>query len=118
MGRYPDTVRAVLDGGHGLGNHSWGHLRPTDASSDMVMDEVNKAQQQIAAYGVASKLYRPRPGKSITDADIDRVLISGLAAGQLIPWTGILKNPTNCYLCNGACPSRSNCAYAQLWRKR
>ena len=60
--RYPNTIKAILDGGHTLANHSWSHIRPTDVSTEVVMDEVNKAQQQIAHHNVSTKLYRPPYG--------------------------------------------------------
>jgi peptidoglycan/xylan/chitin deacetylase (PgdA/CDA1 family) len=60
--RYPDTVKAIAYGGHSLGNHSWSHIRPTDISPEAVMDEVDKAEQQLASYGAAAKLYRPPYG--------------------------------------------------------
>jgi peptidoglycan/xylan/chitin deacetylase (PgdA/CDA1 family) len=62
MDRYPDTVKAILDGGHIIANHSWSHIRPTDISSEEVMEEVNKAEQRITHYNINSKLYRPPYG--------------------------------------------------------
>jgi peptidoglycan/xylan/chitin deacetylase (PgdA/CDA1 family) len=62
ISRYPDTIKAILDGGHTLANHSWSHIRPTDVSTEVVMDEVKKAQQQIADHDVSAKLYRPPYG--------------------------------------------------------
>ena len=60
--RYPDTVKAILDGGHSIGNHSWSHKRPTDISTDEVMNEVDKADKRIMEYGVETKLFRPPYG--------------------------------------------------------
>lgn len=62
MNRYPDTVKAILEGGHSIGNHSWSHKRPTDINTDEVMDEVNKAEKRIMGYGVETKLFRPPYG--------------------------------------------------------
>jgi peptidoglycan/xylan/chitin deacetylase (PgdA/CDA1 family) len=62
MDRYPETVKTILDTGHSIGNHSWSHERPTDISTNEVLDEVNKAEQRITDYGIDTKLYRPPYG--------------------------------------------------------
>lgn len=59
---YPNTVEAILDGGHTLANHSWSHMRPTDISTDLLMNETDKAQEVITSYNVTTKLYRPPYG--------------------------------------------------------
>lgn len=59
---YPNAVEAILEGGHTIANHSWSHMRPTDISTDILMDETDKAQEVISNYNVTTKLYRPPYG--------------------------------------------------------
>ncbi|NLC45134.1 MAG: polysaccharide deacetylase family protein [Clostridiales bacterium] len=59
---YPNTIKAILDGGHTIANHSWSHMRPTDISTDILMNETDKAQEAISNYNVTTKLYRPPYG--------------------------------------------------------
>jgi len=57
-----DIVQLIADGGHAIANHSWSHLRPTDASVDQLMDEADKTQQEISKYSTGTKLFRPPYG--------------------------------------------------------
>ncbi|HHY81291.1 MAG TPA: polysaccharide deacetylase family protein [Clostridiales bacterium] len=62
MARYPETINLILEGGHVIANHSWSHIRPTEASLEELMAEIDKTQQEIAKYGVSTKLFRPPYG--------------------------------------------------------
>lgn len=59
---YPNAIKSILDGGHTIANHSWSHMRPTDISTDLLMNETDKAQEAIASHNVTTKLYRPPYG--------------------------------------------------------
>lgn len=70
---HPELVRAILSRGHAIGNHSYNHdpllmLR----SSERLADEITRAQQLLADFGIRPLLFRPPVG--ITNPRLSRVL--------------------------------------------
>ena len=62
MDSFTNTVKAIIAGGHTIANHSWSHMRPTDISTDILMNEADSTQEVIASHSVNTKLYRPPYG--------------------------------------------------------
>lgn len=76
--QYPDLIRAILDGGHTIGNHSWKHdnflmLR----REERLRGDIRKSQQVLVKYGLRPLVFRPPAGIS------NPLLKSVLAAEQL-----------------------------------
>lgn len=42
--RYPQVVRAIVDGGHEVASHGYGHLRASDQSADEFRDDVTRSK--------------------------------------------------------------------------
>ena len=55
--RYPDLYRAVVDGGHAVGNHTFHHKPPFRQSTLEMMADVRKADEVLR-----SRLFRPPHG--------------------------------------------------------
>jgi peptidoglycan/xylan/chitin deacetylase (PgdA/CDA1 family) len=62
VNRHAEAVKAALAGGHVVANHSWSHVRPTDANTDLLMEEVQRTQDDLSEFGAEAKLFRPPYG--------------------------------------------------------
>ena len=63
--RYPDLIGDILAAGHTIGNHSWKHdsflmLR----KRDILLQDIQKTQQQLAVSGIRPLFFRPPIGIS------------------------------------------------------
>ncbi|GLX09084.1 polysaccharide deacetylase family protein [Microbispora sp. NBRC 16548] len=62
---YPSLVRAQVDAGMWVGNHSYTHPHLTQMSSSQIQSELQRTQQAIQqATGSAPKLFRPPYGET------------------------------------------------------
>jgi peptidoglycan/xylan/chitin deacetylase (PgdA/CDA1 family) len=62
-GRRPDLVRAVVDAGHELGNHTWTHRDLAGQSASQTRRELDRGRCAIeAAGGVRPRWFRPPRG--------------------------------------------------------
>src|SRR3954471_17794235 len=60
--RYPQVVRDIVDGGHELASHGYGHLRASDQSRDEFRDDITRSRalleqisgQQVLGYRAPS----------------------------------------------------------------
>ncbi len=58
--RYPNTLRAIVDAGHELGNHGWSHTSFRSLFPSQIEAELDRTADQIAAGGGARpRLVRP-----------------------------------------------------------
>ncbi len=72
--RYPDIIRAILAGGHTIGNHSYSHspfLMLKNCST--LQREVTAAQSIFLRFGIVPLAFRPPVG--ITNARLWRILL-------------------------------------------
>lgn len=61
--RYPDLVRAVMDAGHAIGNHSWDHPYLTRLSAEQIFQQLSATREVIEqATGICPSLFRPPYG--------------------------------------------------------
>lgn len=62
-----EMARQVRDEGHVIGNHTWSHHLPLGLELDqrLAIEEVSRAQEALAGFADATKLYRPYAGKGI-----------------------------------------------------
>lgn len=59
-----DMVRAIIDGGHSLGNHTQNHLSMPDCSVDEMASEINTLHNAIRdRFGIEMKILRPPMGE-------------------------------------------------------
>ncbi len=56
--RYPQQVKAILDNGHQIGNHSFNHLNGWQTADDMYLENIRQAQ-----IYTQTPLFRPPYGK-------------------------------------------------------
>ncbi|UFS69378.1 polysaccharide deacetylase family protein [Geomonas sp. RF6] len=72
--RYPELIRAILDGGHSIGNHSFNHSPFLMLKgSGTLRREVASAQEVLKGFGVIPLAFRPPVG--ITSSRLWRVLL-------------------------------------------
>ncbi|MGI5156692.1 polysaccharide deacetylase family protein [Microbispora sp. CA-102843] len=103
----PSLVRAQVDAGMWVGNHSWTHPHLTQMSSSQIQSELQQTQQAIQqATGSAPKLFRPPYGetnstlKSIEQQlglkeiiwDVDSQDWNGASTAQIVQAAGQLQN--------------------------
>ncbi len=61
--RHPEIVRAMIDGGHVVGNHTYRHRPLWRLSKRAVVEEIRKTEDEIvAACGKKPTLFRPPKG--------------------------------------------------------
>jgi peptidoglycan/xylan/chitin deacetylase (PgdA/CDA1 family) len=66
-------LKQIHEEGHEIGNHSWGHSRFTQLTSDQIQNEINNTQEVIAKAGVpVPHLFRP-PYGDINQAILEQI---------------------------------------------
>lgn len=45
--RHPDLIRAILAGGHEIGNHTWSHLDQTTIDAPQIRDEILRCKAEV-----------------------------------------------------------------------
>ncbi|TWT17248.1 polysaccharide deacetylase family protein [Luteimonas marina] len=61
--RHPEVVQRIVDEGHELGNHSWGHPFMSDLPIERQMEEIARADASLSTYdGRATHPFRPPYG--------------------------------------------------------
>lgn len=63
--RYPAMVKRLVDGGHELASHGYGHLRASDQSPDEFMDDVSRSKKVLEDIAGAPVLGYRAPSFSI-----------------------------------------------------
>jgi peptidoglycan/xylan/chitin deacetylase (PgdA/CDA1 family) len=61
---HPDLIRAILAGGHEIGNHTWSHLDQTTIDAPQIRDEILRCKNEIE--GIAQRPligFRPPRGE-------------------------------------------------------
>ena len=57
--RYPQVVRRIVDGGHELASHGYGHQRVSDLTPELFRDDITRAKRMLEDLGgVAVRGYR------------------------------------------------------------
>lgn len=56
------VIKAALRAGHMVLNHGWAHIRPTESSTEALLEEVRRAQNKLNAYTDTPRLFRPPYG--------------------------------------------------------
>ena len=60
---YPSVAKAVKDGGHEIGNHTYSHPHMRQLTLEALTDEVRKTEKVLAENGISKpKLFRPPEG--------------------------------------------------------
>ncbi len=78
MQQHPETVEAILEGGHEIGHHSWAHEDPMEHSDAREAELFEKALEvHMKLTGSKPVGYRA-PVYSITPAMVDRLIAHGL----------------------------------------
>ncbi len=62
--QYPDHLKAIVAGGHELGNHSYSHPHPLQITTEKNREQIRRAEEVIAEItGVRTQLYAPPYGE-------------------------------------------------------
>jgi len=56
--RYPEIYQQILDEGHGVGNHTYSHLKGSHTSNSEYINDI-----KLAGWDIESKLFRPPYGR-------------------------------------------------------
>jgi peptidoglycan/xylan/chitin deacetylase (PgdA/CDA1 family) len=83
--RYPASVRAIVAGGHRLGNHSYTHPYFTDTPDAQVRDELARAESAIRAAGGTST--RPLFRFPFGDRDSRTIATVNASGYACVRWT-------------------------------
>lgn len=80
--KHPDVFRAVVDGGHAVGNHTHNHLNGWKTDTDQYLINIDKCSTVIEEQAPASSrwLFRPPYGR------ITRKQIQQLSAFKIVMW--------------------------------
>lgn len=68
--RYPQLVRRIVDGGHELASHGYGHQRASELSREAFTDDVRRAKQLLEDIGGAEVMGYRAPSFSIGVANL------------------------------------------------
>jgi polysaccharide deacetylase family protein (PEP-CTERM system associated) len=68
--RYPEVVRRIIQGGHELASHGYGHLRVTDQSREVFLEDVSSAKKILEDIGGVQILGYRAPSFSIGDQNL------------------------------------------------
>lgn len=64
-GHHPELVKAIVQAGHEVGNHSYTHERMILRSDLFYADEIRRTQATLARAGADSRTFRPPYGKKL-----------------------------------------------------
>jgi peptidoglycan-N-acetylmuramic acid deacetylase len=67
----PDLLKRMVDEGHLIGNHSWGHPDMTQISNERIRDELKKVKDAVAEVTGQQDMHYMRPPRGIFN---DRML--------------------------------------------
>lgn len=81
---HPDIVKRIVDEGHVIGNHSWGHQQLNKLNAEDIKHDLDKTDQLFQKIlGTAPKLFRA-PYGAVSDTLKDEVKSSGR---EMIGWS-------------------------------
>jgi peptidoglycan/xylan/chitin deacetylase (PgdA/CDA1 family) len=63
VAKYPDIFNLILNEGHSVGNHTYNHLKGWKTSTANYLENIEKAQHEMAKHGASTSLFRPPYGK-------------------------------------------------------
>lgn len=78
--KYPEIFKSVINGGHGVGNHTYNHLNGWNTDSVEFLKNVQLCQNEIETYYQGPRLLRPPYGK------VKRSQIKRLSGYKIIMW--------------------------------
>ncbi len=73
--KHPDLVRAEVDGGHVIGNHSWSHPQFTKLTDAAIADQINRTSQVITQASGRPVCY-VRPPYGDVNGRVNRLIAS------------------------------------------
>lgn len=68
--RYPQVVKRIVESGHELASHGYGHLRVTDQSREVFLEDVSSAKKILEDIGGVKILGYRAPSFSIGDKNL------------------------------------------------
>ena len=78
--KHPDVFRAVVAGGHCIGNHTFHHVKGWQTADAQYLDEVSECDAEIEKHRASTDLFRPPYGR------IKRSQIRALANRRIVMW--------------------------------
>jgi peptidoglycan/xylan/chitin deacetylase (PgdA/CDA1 family) len=63
ISKYPDIFKQLINDGHSIGNHTYNHLKGWKTKTEVYLDNIQKAQNEISSHGISTQLFRPPYGK-------------------------------------------------------
>ena len=79
--KYPAIMKKVLEAGHGIGNHTFNHLKGWSTSNKVYLENVKLCEDELGGIGCPSAfLFRPPYGR------IRPVQVKSLSQYKIIMW--------------------------------
>jgi len=72
VNEHPDVMKAVIDRGHEVGNHTYSHANVSKLSPDKLREEITKTESLLRELGADPTLFRP-PGGAYSRSALDTV---------------------------------------------
>ena len=61
--KHPDIFQKIINNGHGIGNHTFNHLKGWATDNKIYFDNIAQCQDTIVSRGVETNLFRPPYGR-------------------------------------------------------
>ena len=61
--KHPDIFQKIINNGHGIGNHTFKHLKGWATDNKIYFDNIAQCQDTIVSRGVETNLFRPPYGR-------------------------------------------------------
>jgi peptidoglycan-N-acetylglucosamine deacetylase len=61
--KHPNIFQKVINGGHGIGNHTFNHLRGWATDDKNYFDNIAQCKDEMTSRGVVTNLFRPPYGR-------------------------------------------------------
>jgi peptidoglycan/xylan/chitin deacetylase (PgdA/CDA1 family) len=84
--KHPGTFEKVMNGGHGIGNHTFNHLNGWKTDNETYLQNVALCRLELENHGVKTNLFRPPYGR------VKFCQISELIDYKLIMWDVLTKD--------------------------
>lgn len=63
ISKHPEIFKQILNDGHSIGNHTYNHLKGWKTSTNIYLDNIEKAKNEMFRHSLTTKLFRPPYGK-------------------------------------------------------
>jgi len=88
ISKHPEIFNQILNDGHGIGNHTYNHLKGWKTSTQSYLDNIEETHYEMAKHGSSTQLFRPPYGK-LTPSQTKAILKLNY---EIVMWTVLSKD--------------------------